>query len=138
VRLGSALAFTTEAAPGAQYEAVVRQLNPALDAESRSLTAEARLTGADPRLKPGMFVQVRLITDSAAQIPMVPRRAIHNIAGLSKVFVIRDGQAIEHKVQPGEAVGDWVEVPASIQPGDQVAISNLPALTGGSRVNVRN
>jgi membrane fusion protein, multidrug efflux system len=138
VRLGTALMFSTEAAPGAQYKAIVRQLNPTLDAKSRSLTAEGRLAGADPRLKPGMFVQVRLVTDSAARIPMVPRRAVYNIAGLSKVFVIRDGKAIEHKIQPGEVLGDWVEVPDAIQPGDKVAVSNLPALTGGSRVNVRN
>jgi RND family efflux transporter MFP subunit len=137
VRVGTTLGFTTEAAPGAQFQAVVRQLNPTLDARSRSLTAEARLNGFDPRLKPGMFVQVRLVTEKAAQMPMVPRQAIYTVAGLTKLFVIRDGLAVEHKIQPGETVDDWVEVPGVIRPGDEVAVSNLPALTNGSRVAVR-
>ena len=41
---------------------MVREVNPSLDARSRSLTAEARLTKNDARLRPGMFVQVRLLS----------------------------------------------------------------------------
>ncbi len=52
VRRGDTLRFTTEAFPGEEFTAAVTQLNPSLDARSRSLTAEARLTKADPRLKP--------------------------------------------------------------------------------------
>ncbi|MGH9673756.1 MAG: efflux RND transporter periplasmic adaptor subunit, partial [Bryobacteraceae bacterium] len=43
VRAGTALTFTSDAAPGASFRAVVRQINPSLDASSRSLSVEARL-----------------------------------------------------------------------------------------------
>ncbi|MCL4851721.1 MAG: efflux RND transporter periplasmic adaptor subunit [Bryobacteraceae bacterium] len=135
VRPGTTLKFTTDAVPGAEFQAVVREMNPALDPKSRSLTAEARMAGADSRLKPGMFVQVRLVTDRNEAIVTVPKQAIHNVAGLSKVFVIRDGTVIEHKISPGIDFGDWVEIPAgTIQAGEKVAISRLGMLTQGAKV----
>lgn len=137
VRQGTTLAFSTDAAPGAEFQAVVRELNPTLDAQSRSLTAEARLIRSDPRLKPGMFVQVRLITAKNARTTMVPRQAIYTVAGLTKLFVVRDGKSFEHKVQPGLVDGDWVEVSAAVQPGDKVAISNVQNLIDGGAVSVR-
>ena len=65
VRVGTTLTFVTDALPGGQFHAVVRELNPALDSKSRSLSAEARLTDTDPRLRPGMFVQVQLVLAKA-------------------------------------------------------------------------
>ena len=135
VRIGTALSFTTDAVPGVRFQAVVRELNPALDPQSRSLTAEARLLSADDRLRPGMFVQVRLVTARDASIVAVPKQAIYTIAGLTKIYVVRDGKVSEHKVLPGVEVNGWVEVPSDlVQPGDQVAISNLAALTPGQPV----
>jgi RND family efflux transporter MFP subunit len=132
VRVGTSLSFTTDAVPGAVFQAVVRELNPSLDAKSRSLVAEARLTSSDSRLRPGMFVQVRLVTARDATVVTVPKQALYSIAGLTKVFVVRDGKVTEHKIPPGIEVNGWVEVPGNmIRPGEAVAVSNLGALTAG-------
>lgn len=133
VHTGTPLTFTTDAAPDAVFHAVVRELNPSLDAKSRSLTAEARLVTPDPRLKPGMFVQVKLVVMRNARIVAVPKDALYAMAGLTKVFVVRNGIAVERKLQPGETLGDWVEAPG-IQPGEQVAVSNLGLLVDGAKV----
>jgi RND family efflux transporter MFP subunit len=139
IQMGTTLTFTTDAIPGATFNAVVRQLNPALDAKSRSLTAEARLISNDPRLRPGMFVQVQLVLAKGSQVVVVPKQAIYNIAGLNKVFVIRDGKAIEQKISPGTENGGWVEVPREqITPGDRIALTSLPTLVGGMPVKVLN
>ncbi len=134
VRGGTALTFTTDAAPGSSFHAIVKELDPALDAKSRSLTAEARLVEPDARLKPGMFVQVRLVIARNAQVVVVPKTALYSVAGMTKLFVIRDGQAIEYKIEPGEALGDWVAVPDPIRAGDRVAVSNLGTLVHGAKV----
>jgi len=139
VRPGSTLTFITDAAPGITFHANVRELNPALDARSRSLTVEARLAENDARLRPGMFVQVRLITQPNASIIVVPRRAIYTVAGLSKLFVIRDGRAIEQRVPPGRDLDGFVEVPqGTVQAGEPVAVSNLMQLVNGAAVRPQN
>jgi len=135
VRLGATLSFTTEAAAGEEFQAVVRELNPSLDSKSRSLTVEARLVKNDPRLRPGMFVQVQLVLSRNIEVTVVPAQAVHTVAGLTKVFVIRDGKVIEHKITPGQEVKGWVELPnAEIKAGDRVAVSALSQLIQGAPV----
>lgn len=136
-RVGGTLSFTTDAAPGTRFRAVVRELNPTLESRSRSLVAEARLTEADARLRPGMFVQVELALAREASAVVVPTEALYQVAGLSKVFLISQGRAVERKVTPGVETGGWVEVTDErIRPGDQVAVSRLAALTDGAAVKV--
>lgn len=135
VKPGTTLQFTTDAAPGAQFSAVVRELNPALDSRNRTLTAEARMNTADKRLRPGMFVQVRLITDPAAKIVTVPRQALYNVAGITKLFHIENGVARQLTFVPGATVDGRIEVPGGILPaGAQVAVSELGTLTNGMKV----
>jgi RND family efflux transporter MFP subunit len=136
VRLGTTLTFTTDAAPNAHFRAVVRELNPTLDAKSRSLTAEARLVDNDGRLRPGMFVQVELVLSRAAQVVAVPKSALYSVAGLTKVFGVRDGVVTEYKVQPGQELEGLVVIPDVLKPGEQVATSGLDGLVNGLKVQV--
>ena len=135
VKVGTPLTFSTDAANGVQFEAVVRELNPSLDARNRTLTAEARLIKADSRLRPGMFVQVRLVTERAAKIITVPRQALYSIAGLTKLFKIENGAARLVTFVPGFEQDGFVEIPGGLlQSGDRVAINELGALTNGAKV----
>jgi RND family efflux transporter MFP subunit len=138
VRVGTSLTFTTDSIPNKQFHAVVRELNPGLDARSRLLTAEARLVETDARLRPGMFVQVELVVSRNAPVLMVPREALHSVAGLTKVFVIRNDRAVEVRVPPGIVRGGWVEIPSDqVKPGEPVAVSNLSMLVDGAPVQAR-
>jgi RND family efflux transporter MFP subunit len=125
IRLGATLSFTTESAPDEVFNAVVRELNPSLDSKSRSLTVEARLTKNDARLRPGMFVQVELVLSRNNEVVVVPANAIYTLAGLSKVFVVRNDKIVEHRITPGQEIKGWIEVPREeIKAGDEVAVSS--------------
>lgn len=137
VRIGTGLEFTTDAAPGKTFQATVRELNPSLNEQSRTLMAEARLNNSDSTLRPGMFVQVKLILERGVQAVVVPKEAVYSVAGLTKVFLVRDGKLVECRVPPGQMLNEWMEVPADqIKPGDQVVINNLPQLSDGQSVTV--
>jgi len=134
-KIGTTLTFTTDATPGTEFHAVVRQLNPTLDAKSRTLVAEARPLENDARLRPGSFVQVKLAMRNPQIVNLVPKQAVYSIAGLTKVFAIRQGKAVELRFQPGAEVNGWVEVPGTqLKAGDTVATSNLSALFDGRTV----
>ncbi len=110
VKMGTTLTFTTEAVPGTEFRAVVRGLNPSLDSRARSLTAEARLVAQDSRLKPGSFVQVKLVTDTSYPVVAVPRSAVYTIAGLNKFFTVENGKAKEHRIPEILGSNGWVEM----------------------------
>jgi RND family efflux transporter MFP subunit len=139
VKEGRAVRFQTDALPNEIFEATVRELNAQLESRSRTLTAEARVTKADNRLRPGMFVKVELVTDPAAPILVVPASSIYTVAGLTKVYVVNTGSVQERKVPPPSfRENGWVDVPASaLKAGDLVATSELPALYDGLSVQVR-
>jgi RND family efflux transporter MFP subunit len=138
VRAGTPLTFTTDAVANAEFRAVVREVNPSLDEKSRSLIAEARMATPDQRLRPGMFVQVRLRTQAAAEIVVVPKSAVYSVAGLTKVFVIRENKAVECRIPPAEEIGGWIEVPRNvIRPGENIAIERIGMLIDGAPVRMR-
>lgn len=135
IGVGSVVTFTTDAAPGKQFNAVIQKLNPTFDAKNRTLMAEAKFATPDARLRPGSFVQVKLITRKNESVVMVPQRAIYSVAGLNKVYVIRNGKAVEVRMPPGMEIDGWVEAPSDlVQPGDAVAVSNLLNLVNGAAV----
>ena len=135
VKPGATIEFTSDATPGSVFRAVVRELNPALESRSRSLSAEARLIGRDPRLKPGMFVQVTLVVAPNATMIAVPKQAVYTIAGLTKLFRLEGNRAKEIRFTPGIEDGGWIEVPGDlVKPGDRLAASALNQLVNGSEV----
>jgi multidrug efflux pump subunit AcrA (membrane-fusion protein) len=70
-----------------------------------------------------------------AQILVVPKEAIYTVAGLTKLFVIRDGRAVEQRINPGQETNGWMEVPReAVNPGERIAISGLNQLVTGTPV----
>lgn len=135
VKPGSTVTFTTDAAPGKEFAARIQTLNPSFDSKNRTLVAEAKFAITDTRLRPGSFVQVKLVTMKDNQVVMVPKNAVFSVAGLNKVFVVRQGKAVEIRMASGVEDNGWTEVPSgSIQPGEKVAVSNLLNLVNGSPV----
>jgi RND family efflux transporter MFP subunit len=132
---GSVVSFTTDAAPGKEFQAVIQKLNPTFDSKNRTLMAESKISVSDSRLRPGSFVQVKLVTRKSDAIVMVPRSAVYSVAGLNKVFVIRNGKAVEVRIPPGAEMDGWTEAPAgAIQAGEPIAVSNLLNLVNGVAV----
>jgi len=82
-----------------------------------------------------MFVQVELTSRKGVETVVVPKEAVYTVAGLTKMFVIRDGRAIEQKISPGQEWNGWMEVsPETVKPGDRVATSALNLLVTGTPV----
>ncbi|MGH9936141.1 MAG: efflux RND transporter periplasmic adaptor subunit, partial [Blastocatellia bacterium] len=75
-----------------------------------------------------------LITSANAPAVMVPQRAVVTAAGLSKVFVVENGKAVERIVKTGKTDGDLIEIAEGVKDGETVATSNLDKLQTGAVV----
>ncbi len=134
VKVGQSVSITTSAWPDKNFSGHVARIAPNVSAESRTLTVEAEIDNSSGALKPGQFATVRILQERTEPAVLVPSRAIVTEAGVSRLFVIKDGHAEQRVVQLGQTEGDLIEVKSGIAADEQVATSGLERLSDGVTV----
>jgi methyl coenzyme M reductase subunit C len=61
---------------------------------------------------------------------------VRNLAGSTRLYVIKGDRVEERLVTLGQTVGDAVEIVNGVAEGDQVAQTNVERLVDGGRVRV--
>jgi RND family efflux transporter MFP subunit len=134
VKVGQSVSIKTSAWPDKNFAGRVARIAPNVSATSRTLTVEAEIENSGNALKPGQFATVRMLQERAAPAVLIPARAVVTEAGVSRVFVIKDGHAEQRLVQTGQTEGDLIEIRQGVAADEQVATSNLEQLTDGITV----
>ncbi len=134
VQVGQSVSATTSAWPDRNFSGRVARIAPNVSAQSRTLTVEAEIDNSSGALKPGQFATVRILQPRTEAAVLVPARAVSTQAGVSRVFVIKDGHAQQRIVQTGQTEGDLIEIKNGVAADEQVATSNLEMLTDGVAV----
>jgi multidrug efflux pump subunit AcrA (membrane-fusion protein) len=87
-----------------------------------------------PRLRPGMFVKVNVVTSQRPDVLVVPRRAVVEVEGRKRVFVVT-GETVEARdVDLGIAEGSVIEVTDGVEEGEQVVVLGQDGLKDGTPV----
>jgi len=131
VRVGQSVSITTSAWPDRNFSGRVARIAPNVSATSRTLTVEAEIENGSGALKPGQFATVRILQERAAPAVLVPARAVVTEAGVSRLYVIKNGHAEQRVVQTGQTEGDLIEIRTGVAADEQVATSNLEQLSDG-------
>lgn len=134
VRVGQSVSITTSAWPDRNFSGRVARIAPNVSATSRTLTVEAEIENSSGALKPGQFATVRILQERADPAVLIPARAVVNEAGVSRVYVIKNGHAEQRLVQTGQTEGDLIEIRSGVAADEQVATSNLEQLSDGIAV----
>ena len=134
VRVGQSVSATTSAWPDKNFAGRVARIAPNVTAASRTLTVEAEIENSSGVLKPGQFATVRILQERADPAVLVPARAVVTEAGVSRLYVIKDGRAEQRLVQLGQTEGDLVEIKSGVGADEQVATSGLEQLSDGVAV----
>jgi multidrug efflux pump subunit AcrA (membrane-fusion protein) len=120
---------------GTPLPAVVTEIVPAVDPDSRTFLAKADIRGAG--LRTGMYGRLRFPAGKGTVLA-VPRGAITRAGGYDGVFVVTpDNLARLTLVRTGVVTGDRVEILSGIEPGSRVAVSPPDTLADGVRVEAR-
>ena len=134
VRVGQSVSITTSAWPDRNFAGRVARIAPNVSATSRTLTVEAEIENSSGALKPGQFATVRILQERSAPAVLVSTRAVVSDAGVSRVFVIKNGHAEQRLVQTGQTEGDLIEIKSGVAADELVATSNLEQLSDGIAV----
>jgi RND family efflux transporter MFP subunit len=134
VKVGQSVSVTTSAWPDKSFAGRIARIAPNVSATSRTLTVEAEIENSGNALKPGQFATVRILQERPEPAVLVPARAVVTEAGVSRVFVIKNGHAEQRLVQTGQTEGDLIQVKNGVAADEQVATSGLERLSDGAAV----
>lgn len=130
-----------------QAEGRVSAVDAVVDPATRNLKVRAEFDNKDGRLRPGMFVEVRVGLGSAEALVTVPATAISYAPYGDSVFIVEDApdaeggekkQVRQKFVQLAGTRGDQVALSSGVEPGQEVVTSGVFKLRNGAAVLVNN
>ena len=134
VKQGQIVDVSLEAYEGQLFHGKIWRISPTVDQSKRTFIVEALIPNPEGHLKPGSYARARVPTDKSERIKLVPVKAVNYIFGSNKVYVVKGNLVEARDVKLGDRFDQDVEVMDGIQPGEQVATTQLNRLDTGSKV----
>lgn len=139
---GAPVRITSDADPSIDLNGRVREILPTLDPETREAIVEVDLP-RDDRLRPGMFLQGEITTDSVQGLTVPTEAVVPQADGTATVFRLNpDNTVTAVTVEVGEVVGNEnlesarIEILSGLDAGDRVVASGAGYLKDGDLVRV--
>lgn len=108
-------------AGGKRYRGTLDVLSGTMNEQSRTVKARIVVPTSDGRLRPGMFVNIRVFLPGGGSVIAVPRAAVLSDEGRTFVFVHKEGDYwIRRPVILGKRIGDMVEVRSGLAAGQRI------------------
>lgn len=139
VRTGMTVKATGELLGPAPVDIKVVAVDSSVSNETRNIRVRGVVDNKDQRLRPGMFIQVRVPVDEAKPFVMIPSTAVRRSSFSDQVFVVTEEKPNELRakqrfVKLGPAVGEDVIVLEGVKAGEKIASSGSFKLRDGGLV----
>jgi membrane fusion protein (multidrug efflux system) len=131
LRKAQSVEVSTDAMPGQTFKGTLDAIDPLLDASGRAISLRARLENPDLKLRPGMFVRVRLAFGGERQGLAVPEEALVPAGDDNFVFRVSEGKAQRVMVKVGQRRDATVEITEGLKAGDEVVSAGQLKLRDG-------
>jgi membrane fusion protein (multidrug efflux system) len=131
---GQQLEVSSDALPGQLFTAVLDAINPLVEAGGRAIALRASLPNGEGRLRPGMFVRVRLIFQQRSNVLLIPEQALVPDNKVPYVYRVVEGKAKRTPVKTGLRRGAQIEVVEGLSADDEVVTAGQMKLRDGAAV----
>jgi membrane fusion protein, multidrug efflux system len=130
---------TSEFLPNRNFKGWVKRVSPVIDPKSGTFKVTVGVRGDKPsELPPGLFVGVRIVTDTRPAALLVPKRAIVYEGGERYVFTVANDRAAKRKLIVGYEDPQNVEAVSGFEAGTAVVVLGQSGLKDGSLVRLVN
>jgi len=147
LKLGQKARLKTDAFPKDSWEGQLTAINPEVDTATRNVKVRATFPNPDGRLRPGMYVNVEVLSNDQRRVLVIPVTSVLFAPYGDTVFLVDkkaggDGKeslvAKQEFVRLGEKRGDFVEVLSGLEAGQTVVTSGAFKLRNGTALLVNN
>ncbi len=107
------------------FNADVYAVDPKVDPATRTIVARALYPNKNEELKPGRFASIRVLLSQIKNTIAIPTQAVIPEMGGEKVFITRNGQAEERKIEIGLRTESHVQVTEGLEFGDTLLITAM-------------
>ncbi|MBK8491445.1 MAG: efflux RND transporter periplasmic adaptor subunit [Saprospirales bacterium] len=135
LKVGGKVTFQLAGLEG-NFPATIVARDPKIDANTRTITFEAKAPNPGGRVLPGAFTLVKVQLREFDKALMVPTEAIVPELGGKKLFLYRNGQAVGVPVITGIRQDRAIQIVDGLQPGDTVITSGILQLRPGMPVSI--
>jgi RND family efflux transporter MFP subunit len=137
LKTGMQAEVNTEILKGTRFDGKVKLINPRIDVETGTVKVTVEVNDETLKLKPGMFVEVRIVIGVKQDVLVIPRKAILFKQNKTFVFVMdRMSQVAQQEVTLGLMEEDLVEITSGLEEGNVIVVVGVESLKDGQRVEV--
>ncbi|MGD8538758.1 MAG: efflux RND transporter periplasmic adaptor subunit [Candidatus Aminicenantes bacterium] len=127
---------TTEIMEGYIFQGSVKLINPRVDVQTGTVKVTIEVFDETQNLKPGMFVEAKIVIGKKDNVLVIPRRAILFKQNKTYVFVMKQNQVSQREVTLGLTEEDHVEILSGLEQGEVIVTVGVEGLEDGERVEV--
>ncbi|HEX9655052.1 MAG TPA: efflux RND transporter periplasmic adaptor subunit, partial [bacterium] len=128
--------LTSDNLLGTQFSGWIKRVSPVVDPQSGTFKVTVGIRNEESKLRPGMFVNVHIITDTHQDAVLVPKTAIVYENEAMHVFVVRDSLAHKIALDAGYQDYEKVEARSGIAPDEPVIVVGQAGLKDKTKIKV--
>jgi RND family efflux transporter MFP subunit len=127
---------TTDIMEGAIFEGNVKLINPRIDVQSGTVKVTVEVFDETLMLKPGMFVETKIVIGKKENVLVIPRKSILFKQNKTYVFVMDRNQVSQREIVLGLTEEDHVEVLSGLEKDEVIVTVGVEGLEDGERIEV--
>lgn len=118
------------------FTGTIKTIPPAADSMTKMFPVAISLPNKGHKIKPGMFVDVALKTQSKKGVIIAPLATVVDQGSRQVIFVVEEGKAVAKHIELGINDGHNTEVLKGIKEGDQIIIKGQNIVNHGDLVTI--
>jgi membrane fusion protein (multidrug efflux system) len=136
VQKSQEVTLTLNAQKDVRFSGKIDQINPAVDAKTGTVKITILINKAPEAVRPGSFVDVRLVTQRHDNALLIPKKALVEEAGEKYVFLLNKDLVVRRTVQVGFTDDTNAEILNGVASGNTVVTAGQGSLRDGAHAEI--
>lgn len=136
LKIGQRVIVSSDHLEGKTFTAWIKRISPVVDPSSGTFKVTIGVKNKGSVLRPGMFVNARIILDTHHDVVLIPKTAVVYENEYMNVFIVRDNIAHKIRLEPGYEDNEKIESLKGIEEGEQIVVIGQAGMKDKSKVNI--
>jgi len=130
--------LTSDFMPDTSFDGWIKRISPVVDPKSGTFKVTVGVTAPADQAPPGLFVSVRIVTDTHQDTVLLPKEAVVYEGGERYIFTVEEGKASKRRLDAGYENATVIEALSEVDPGTPIIILGQNGLKDGTAIRIVN